>query len=102
MGMIEAGLPTMPAAGVSMGPNQVAAVPQGSVTGGAVQGVAIKSAAAGVLFGMLMTQLAAGISQPATGKETDAKAPKDSDTPQQPSPDATSVLASLVPVLVSL
>ena len=60
MGMIEAVLPTMPAAGVSIGTNRVAAVPQGWVTDGAVQGVAIKSAAAGLLFGMLMTQLAAG------------------------------------------
>src|SRR5438105_15538882 len=101
MGMIEA-VPTMPAAEVSMGTNQVAAVPQGSVTDGAVQGVAVNSAAAGLLFSRLRTQLAGGVSQPATGKETDAKAPKDSDTPQQPSPDATSVLASLVPLLVSV
>src|SRR5438270_7981804 len=102
MGMIEAVLPTMPAAGLSTGANQVAAVPQGLVTEGAVQGGAIHTAAAGFLFGMLMTKLAAGMSQPATGKETDAKAPKDSETPQQPSPDAASVLASLVPLLVSL
>ena len=102
MGMIEAALPTMPAAGVSIGTNRVAAVPQGWITDGAVQGVAINSAAAGLLFGMLMTQLAGGMSQPATGNETDAKAPKDSETPRQPSPDATSVLASLVPLFVSV
>src|SRR5438445_2926641 len=102
MGMIEAGLPSIPAAGLAMGANQGAAVLQAAGVAGVVPGAAINTAAAGFLFGMLMTQLAAGISQPATGKETDAKAPKDSDTPQQPSPDATSVLASLVPLLVSL
>src|SRR6266568_1999760 len=102
MGMIEAALPTMPAVGLAMGANQVAAVPQGLVTEGAVQGVAIKSAAAGLLFGMLMTQLAAGMSQPATEKETDAKASKGSETPQQSSPDQMSILASLVPLLVSV
>ena len=100
--MIEAGLPSIPAAGLAMGANQGAAVLQAAGVVGAVPGAAINTAAAGFLFGMLMTKLAAGMSQPATGKETDAKAPKDSETPQQPSPDAASVLASLVPLLVSL
>jgi len=100
--MIEAVLPSIPAAGLAMGANQGAAVLQAVGVAGVVPGVAINTAAAGLLFGMLMTQLAAGMSQPATGKETDVKAPKDSGTPQQPSPDAASVLASLVPMLVSL
>src|SRR5438105_4023112 len=101
MGMIEAGLPSIPAAGLAMGANQGAAVLQAAGVAGVVQGAVINTAAAGFLFGMLMTKLAAGMSQPATGKETDAKAPKDSETPQPPSPDATSVLAALVPLLVS-
>jgi len=99
--MIEAVLPSIPAAGLAMGANQGAAVLQAAGVAGVVPGVAINSAAAGLLFGLVLTQLAAGMSQPATGKETDAKVPKDSATPQQPSPDATSILASLVPLLVS-
>jgi hypothetical protein len=51
---------------------------------------------------MMMTQLAAGMSQPALEQETDAKAPKESEALPELSPDATSVLASLVPLLVSL
>ena len=108
MGIIQAVPPTIPAAGLAMSPNQGTVVLQAAGVAGVVPGVAINSAAAGVLFGMLMTQLAAGMSQPALGKETDAKAPKDSEAPQgsesqtQTSPDATSVLASLVPLLVSL
>jgi hypothetical protein len=109
MGMIEAVLPTMPAAGPAMGANQVAAVTQGLVTEGAVQGVAINSAAAGLLFGMLMTQLAAGMSQPAAGmsqpaagKDADTKAPEGSESQIQPSADETSIIASLLPVFVSL
>lgn len=100
--MIEAAVPSIPAAGLAMGANQGAAVLQAAGVAGVVPSVAINSAAAGLLFGLVLTQLAAGMSQPATGKETDAKVPKDSATPQQPSPDATSVLASLVPLLVSL
>src|SRR5438093_11952568 len=105
MGMIQAALPTIPAAGLAMSPNQGTVVLQAAGVAGVVPGVAINSAAAGVLFGMLMTQLAAGMSQPALGKETDAKAPKDSEAPQgnesqtQTSPEATSVLVSLVPLL---
>src|SRR5437879_3065908 len=91
MGMIEAGLPTMPAAGVSMGPNQVAAVPQGSVTGGAVQGVAIKSDAAGERSGMLTTPPGAGISQPPRRKENNAQAP----LPALALPTLTAVAATI-------
>jgi flagellar hook-length control protein FliK len=97
--MIEA-VP-IPAATLAMSPNQGTVVLQAAGVAGVVPGVAINSAAAGVLFGMMMTQLAAGMSQPALGQETDARAPK-SEAPQQPSPDATSVLASLVPLLMSL
>ena len=100
--MIEAVPPPIPAAALAMSPNQGTVVLQAAGVAGVVPGVAINSAAAGVLFGMMMTQLAAGMSQPALGQETDAKAPKESEAPQQPSPDATSVLASLVPLLVSL
>src|SRR5437773_12536649 len=86
MVMIEAVLPSIPAAGLAMGANQGAAVLQAAGVVGAVPGAAINKAAAGFLFGMLMTKLAAGMSQPATGKETDAKAPKDSETPKNPPP----------------
>ena len=100
--MIQAVLPTIPAAGLAMGVNQGAAVLQAAGVTGVVQSVAINSAAAGLLFGMLMTQLAAGMSQPAAGKDADTKAPEGSESQIQPSADETSIIASLLPVFVSL
>ena len=83
-------------------PSQEPASAVGTGIEGAVPGAAINSAAAGVLFGMVLTQMIAG--QDAMGKETDkveAQAPDASETTQL-TPDQISMMASLAPVLVTL
>ncbi len=69
-------------------------------TGATVPSAAIDSAAAGLLFGMVLAQLA--VVKEAEVKEADTEAADVSQTQAQPSPDQISMLASLVPALVTI
>ena len=92
---VNPGSPTL-----AKGASLATAGPVVAGTGLAVQAVATDAAAAGVLFGMVLAQLA--VVKETAVKEADAK---NADVPQtqvQPSPDQISMLASLVPALVTL
>jgi hypothetical protein len=108
------GTPSSPSAiagapgGVALGtaPSQGTASAVGAGIETAVPGVAINSAAAGLLFGMVLTQMIAG--KDALGKDAKESAGKveqardASETPTQLSPDQISMLASIAPLLVTL
>jgi hypothetical protein len=118
MEVINAVLPNVPAGasgtaaspsnpGVAKGVSQAANSTVDTGIEGIVPAVAVNSAAAGLLFGMVLTQMVAG--KDALGKDAketagkvEAQAPDASETQTQLTPDQISMLASLVPLLVTL
>jgi hypothetical protein len=97
-----AGTASSAALGKTASPETASAV--GTGIEGVVPGLAINSSAAGLLFGMVLAQMTAGLTQFAAEKkvEPDAQAPETPTTPTQLSPEQIAMLASLAPILVAV